>query len=162
MHEYLDTSTKEYLERSCGRCFSSEDGKAVICYLTLPCQTAEWDTRLDSGCGDSGYYYGRSATSMLIDCNSFHLIEEHRRRFARAMLRLGLRPSVHPSQLQKNLSAISTNSKSSSSKRAPLVTPSEGESRKEKEDAVTKRISDLEQSQWPKLMLLASQTISQP
>ncbi|KAI4738869.1 hypothetical protein E4T50_10658 [Aureobasidium sp. EXF-12298] len=163
MYENLDTSTIQYLERTDTRYSfgGSETQKATICYLILPSQTAKWDTRLDDSIGD---YYGESANSMLVDRSSLDLSEEHQRRFARAMLRLALKPSVHPSQLQKNLSATSTLGKLPSPKQAPISATDKKVSKKEnaKRDAVTtSRINNLEQSQWPKLMLLASQTVSE-
>jgi hypothetical protein len=167
MHENLDADTIKYLERTDSRYTSggSDTEKATICYLTLPSRTAQWETRLDSASRDSGYYHGESASSMLVDPSSLTLTEGHQRRFARAMLRLALQPSVHPSQLQKDLSATSTIGGPPSPTKVSLSTSNTGGSRKDnaKEDTVTtSRINNLEQSQWPKLMLLASHTYSDP
>jgi hypothetical protein len=164
MQENLDASTIEYMQRTHTRFSFSEAEKATICYLVLPSRTVKWETRFDASSRDSGYYHGESANSMLVDPSSLALTEEHKRRFARAMLRLALQPSVHPSQLQKDLSATSAIDDPPSLKKASLSTSNKKVSKKniEKKDAIiTRRISSLEQSQWPKLMLLTSQTISE-
>lgn len=166
MHETLNTSTINYLKRT-NTCYSSRTRpeKATICYLVLPSRNAQWETRFDEMSEDLGYYHGESAISMLVDRNSLYLTEEHQRRFARAMRRLALKPSVHPSQLQKDISANSTIGNSSSPERTSLSAPTKRGSPQDnaRKDVVTsRRIEDLEQSQWPKLMLLATQTISGP
>ncbi|KAI4723420.1 hypothetical protein E4T48_00304 [Aureobasidium sp. EXF-10727] len=164
MHENLDDSTTEYL-KSTDRRFArsaSDPEKATICYLVLPTQAAQWRVRLDPLCRDSGEYSGDSANSVLIDRSLLDLTEEHQRRFARAMLQLALKPSVHPSQLRGALSAASSSSISSSLplRRVP-VPPTDTDlsvEEKAKRDAMTtKRIKDLETSQWPKLMFLVNQ-----
>jgi hypothetical protein len=99
MHEILDSSTAGYLKRN-DQHYSYRRGpeKATICYLVLPSRTAKWETRLDPSCRGSDYYYGESATSMIVDRSSLDLTEKHQRRFARAMLRLALNHQyTHPS-----------------------------------------------------------------
>ena len=163
MHEILDSSTSAYLKRNNQRySFRSGPEKATICYLVLPSQNASWETHFDPMCEGSDYYHGESATSMLVDRSSLSLTEEHQRRFARAMRRLALKPSVHPSQLQQKLSAVA-NGPSLETTPPVASAPSKVLSEKENEvrDVATKRrIKDLEQSQWPKLMLLSNQTYS--
>jgi hypothetical protein len=165
MHEVLDPSTVQYLRRNNKRyAYRPAPEKATICHLVLPTRTAQWKARLDPDCSMSDYYYGESGSSILVDPNSVAVTEEHQRRFARAMLRLALRPSVHPSQLMQEMSVISTIGNSSPSKEVPRPAPNKDMSEEEKamRDSVTKtRINDLEQSQWPKLMLLSSQTYSE-
>lgn len=168
MHEILDFSTSAYLKRNNQRySFRSRPQKATICYVVLPSQNAQWKTLFDPMCEDSDYYHGESSTSMLVDRSSLNLTQEHQRRFARAMRKLGLKPSVHPSQLQQELSATSAvdnglplegspRSASASSK------DESGEENDVRDVATKRRIKDLEQSQWPKLMLLSNQTYSDP
>jgi hypothetical protein len=170
MHENLDADTIEYLNRTDTRHArgGSATEKATICYLVLPSQTAQWKTRLDADCIDSDYFYGQSGSSMLVDRSSLDLTAEHQRRFVRAMMQLALKPSVHPSQLQNNLSATPTLDDPPSPKKVAQSTPikknkkvsKKGSSKKDKITA--RRINNLEQSQWPKLMLLARQTVSEP
>jgi hypothetical protein len=163
MYENLDASTIKYLERTDDRYSKgmSETTKATICYLTLPSQSARWATQPKESPEGDDCYHAESASSMLVDRSSLDLTDEHRRRFARAMLRLALKPSVHPSQLQKSLSAASTINNLSPPQQSS--TPNKDLSEEEiakREIVTTRRITQLEQSQWPKLMLLASQTIS--
>lgn len=166
MHEILDSDTTKYLKRTNQRYhFRSGPEKATICYLVLPYQNALWETHFDPMCEGSDCYYGESATSMLVDRSSLNLTEEHQRRFARAMRRLALKPSVHPSQLQDVLSATSAISycpspEQTTSSASNKDLPEKGN---EEEDlATTRRINNLEQSQWPKLMLLSDQIYSEP
>ncbi|KAH0359889.1 hypothetical protein KCU65_g9716, partial [Aureobasidium melanogenum] len=165
MHENLDTTTTEYLKRT--KRFSHtmfDPQQATICYLILPTRAAQWGARVDPDCGFSGDLFGFSANSMLVDSDSLSLTEERQRRFARVMLRLALKPSVHPSQLRAALSAAPAISSSSSPLRqVPFPTTDGNLSVKEKakRDAATKkRIKDLEASHWPKLMLLVDQNYS--
>lgn len=165
MHEILDSPTADYMKRN-DRHYSYRRGpdKATICYLVLPSRTAKWETRLDPLCRGFDYYYGKSATSMIVDRNSLDLTEKNQRRFARAMLRLALKPSVHPSQLQQELSATSTIDNSLLPKQIPRPGSNKEVSEKEKEVrdlATTRRINDAEQSQWPKLMLLSHHIYSE-
>jgi hypothetical protein len=166
MHETLDPSTVEYLKSTEDRySYRSEPEKVTVCYLILPSRTAHWETLLDPALADCGRYQGVSASSMLVDRSSLDLTSEHQRRFARAMLRLALKPSVHPSQLQDNLSAASTIGNSPSLKPSPRPASNKEVSGKDEIDpdtVTTKRIKDLEQSQWPKLMLLASHSCHDP
>jgi hypothetical protein len=167
MFETLHESTVKYLERNHNRSsrYGRENQKATICYLTLPSRTAKWKTHLEDLFGGSDYFSGDSARSMLVDPSSLVLTEEQQRRFIRGMLHLALRPSVHPSQLKQDLSANSTISNSLPSKKASQSAPSEDAPKEEsvRGDAVIKkRIKDLEQSKWPKLMLLSSHTIEGP
>ncbi|KAG9630540.1 hypothetical protein KCU95_g12475, partial [Aureobasidium melanogenum] len=162
MHENLDTPTIEYLKRT--KRFSHKMGnpeRATICYLILPTRAAQWGTRIDPECGFSGDLFGSSANSMLVDCSSLSLTEEHQRRFARAMLRLALKPSGHPSQLRGALSAASAMSTSSSPLRQVPFPTTDGdlfvEEKTKRDTATKKRIKDLEASHWPKLMLLVDQ-----
>jgi hypothetical protein len=102
---------------------------------------------------------------MLVDPSSLTLTEEHQRRFARAVLQLALKPSGHPSQLTQEMSATSTIGNSSLLKKIPRSASNKEVSEEEqarRDSATRKRISDLEQSKWPKLMLLSSQTYSEP
>lgn len=157
MHGNLDPSIIKYLERSDKRHSSGgpETEKATICYLILPSSTEQWETRPDKTCEHSEYCWGESATSILVDRSSLALTDAQQRRFTRAMRRLDLKPSVHPSQLQKAPSGSSTTGAPAS------VGKSVSEEEETKEDSViTKRIKDLQQSEWPKLMLLASQSFS--
>lgn len=164
MHEVLDASTAGYLKRNDELyAYGNQPEKATICYLVLPPRTAQWETRCDEESKNSGYYHGESASSVLVDPNSLVLSEEHQRRFARAMLQLTLEPSVHPSQLKQEMSATSTIGASSSPKKTPSPAYNKDSSEEEKaarDSVIRKRISSLEQSQWPKLMLLTSQTYS--
>jgi hypothetical protein len=170
MHENLDDDTIEYLDTTHTR-YSNGDSptqKATICYLVLPSRTAQWGTRLDADCIDNDYLCGESGSSMLVDRSSLDLTAEHQRRFARAMMRLALKPSVHPSQLQQNLSATPTLDDPTSPKNAPHSTSNKKNTKSskkgnsKKDDATTRRIKNLEQSHWPKLMLLARQVVSEP
>jgi hypothetical protein len=77
------------------------------------------------------YYYGESVSSILVDPNSVALTEEHQRRFARAMLRLALEPSVHPSQLMQEMSVTSTLGNPSSPKKVPRPAPNKDMSEEE-------------------------------
>ncbi|KAH0274306.1 hypothetical protein KCU91_g5350, partial [Aureobasidium melanogenum] len=165
MHENLDTTTTEYLKRI--KRFSHtmcDPQKATICYLILPTRAAQWGTRIGPDYGFSGDFSGSSANSMLVDSDSLSLTEERQRRFARVMLRLALKPSVHPSQLRGALSAAPAISSSSSPLRQlPFPTTDGNLSVKEKTKrnaATKKRIKDLEASHWPKLMLLVDQNYS--
>jgi hypothetical protein len=166
VHEVLDPSTVQYLKRNNER-YASRPApeKATICHLVLPTRTAQWKTRLDPDCSMSDYYHGESGSSILVDPNSVALTEEHQRRFARAMLRLDLRPSVHPSQLMQEISVTSTIGSIPSSKAIPHYTPikdmSEDEEDAMRDRVIKMRLNDLEQSQWPKLMLLSSQIYSE-
>jgi hypothetical protein len=165
MHEILDSSAAQYLKKNDKRYYyRAEPEKATICYLILPSRTGQWETRCDEESRNSGYYHGQSASSMLVDPSSVNLTEEHKRRFARVMLRLNLKPSVHPSQLKQGLSATSTVGNSSSQKKVPrsaLNKDVSGEDKAPSDSATKKRINNLEQSQWPKLMLLSSQTYAE-
>ncbi|KAH0347941.1 hypothetical protein KCU83_g6518, partial [Aureobasidium melanogenum] len=138
--------------------------KATICYLILPTRAAQWRTRIDSDWAFSGELSGSSANSVLVDCSSLSLTEEHQPRFARVMLRLALKPSVHPSQLRGALSAASAMSTSTSPLRQvpfPTTNGNPSVEEKTKRDAATKkRTKDLEASRWPKLMLLVDQSYS--
>ncbi|KAG9518736.1 hypothetical protein KCV07_g5331, partial [Aureobasidium melanogenum] len=161
MHENLDSSTIAYLKGNVERYSHNKafPEKATICYLVLPTQSAQWKLRLDPISRESGDYFGESASSMLLDRNSLDLTEEHQKRFARVMLRLALKPSVHPSQLYKTLSATSSIGDSSSLRQIPLPAANENASAeaREKKDAITtRRIQALDESQWPKLMFLVS------
>ncbi|KAH0274241.1 hypothetical protein KCU91_g5400, partial [Aureobasidium melanogenum] len=165
MHERLDTPTTDYLKRT--KRFSHRTGnpeKATICYLILPTRAAQWRTRIDSDWAFSGELSGSSANSVLVDCSSLSLTEEHQPRFARVMLRLALKPSVHPSQLRGALSAASAMSTSTSPLRQvpfPTTNGNPSVEEKTKRDAATKkRTKDLEASRWPKLMLLVDQSYS--
>ncbi|KAH0016090.1 hypothetical protein KCU78_g7975, partial [Aureobasidium melanogenum] len=160
MHENLDASTIAYLKGNVER-YSHKvtcPEEATICYLILPTQSAQWKVRLDPISRDSGEYYGESASSMLVDRNSLDLTEGHQKRFAQAMLRLALKPSVHPSQLYKTLSATSFIG-NSSLRQFPLPAANEKvsiEERKKRDAITTKRIKSLDESQWPKLMFLVN------
>lgn len=160
MHENMDASTITYLKGNVER-YSHKVScpeKATICYLILPTQSAQWNVRLDPYSRDSGDYYGESASSMLVDRNSLELTGEHQQRFARAMLRLALKPSAHPSQLYKTLSATSSIG-NSSLRQVPLPAAHENistEERKKRDAITTKRIKFLDESQWPKLMFLVN------
>ncbi|CAD0097861.1 unnamed protein product [Aureobasidium mustum] len=153
-------STTEYLNRTDKRykIAASDPEKATICYLVLPTQAAQWEVQLDPMCSSTDSVFGSSASSILVDRNSMSLTEDHQRRFARALLHLGLKPSVHPSQLRGALSATSTVSNSSTpSRQVPFPTTNQNVSFEEKtkrDAATTERIKGLEKSQWPKLMLL--------
>ncbi|KAH0293245.1 hypothetical protein M436DRAFT_81144 [Aureobasidium namibiae CBS 147.97] len=166
MHETLDSSTIKYLQRTDTRYSSrSRPEKTTICLLVLPSRNAQWKTRLDESSEDFEYYHGESVISMLVDRKSLNLTDKHQRRFARALCRLALEPSVHPSQFQKELSANSTIDNPWSLEQTSLsaLTKKGSEQDNAQRDAVTtRRIKDLEQSQWPKLMFLATQTISGP
>ncbi|KAK6006155.1 hypothetical protein QM012_006565 [Aureobasidium pullulans] len=160
MHENLNTSTIAYLKSNVPR-YSYEvtcPEKATICYLILPTQSAQWTVRLDPNSIDSGEYYGESASSMLVDRNSLDLNQEHQKRFARAMLRLGLKPSVHPSQLYKTLSATSSVGDSTFRQVPPPAADKNAstEERKKRDAITTERIRSLNESQWPKLMFLVN------
>ncbi|KAI5196760.1 hypothetical protein E4T42_02390 [Aureobasidium subglaciale] len=162
MCENLSDSTKKYL-CDCDERFSkvhSDPEKVAICYLVLPSRSTKWEVRLDPISRESGSYYGESATSMLVDRNSLDLTEEHQQRFARAMSRLALKPSVHPSQLQTTLLASCSMTASSPSlmqypRRAKKEQPS-AEDIEKKHTAITGRIRDMEKTHWPKLMLLVN------
>lgn len=160
MHENLDAYTITYLKGNVER-YSHKVAcpeKAMICYLILPTQSAQWNVRLDPSPRDSGDYYGESASSMLVDRNSHELTEEHQQRFAQAMLRLALKPSAHPSQLYNTLSATSTLD-NSSLRQVPLPAANQNvstEERKKRDAITTKRIKSLNESQWPKLMFLVN------
>lgn len=166
MHEILDCATAGYIKRHDPRYhFRSSPEKATICYLILPSQNARWEANLDEDSANAGYYHSESATSILVNRSSLDLTEEHQRRFARAMRKLALKPSVHPSQLQQELFATSTTGSRPSLKQGPHSASSKNVSEKHNEvrdHATTKRIKDLEQSQWPKLMLLSSHVFSEP
>jgi hypothetical protein len=166
MHENLDPSTFQYLKRNNGRyAYRTGPEKATLCYLVLPSRAAQWETRPDDDALSSGYYSGESGSSMLVDPSSLALTEEHQRRFAREVLQLALKPSVHPSQLTQEMSATSPIGNFSLLKKIPRSAPNKEVSEEEqarRDSATRKRISDLEQSKWPKLMLLSSQTYSEP
>lgn len=157
MEENLDDATIEYLQRTDERYSYNmfEPEKAMICYLTLPPQTAKWDVRLDRDCDD---FYGDSASSMMIDRNSLDLTEEHQRLFARAMSRLALKPSAHPSQLRTTLSATPAVASSSLTRASSSATNGDTLAKEEtrKDAKITKRVKALNESQWPKLMCLVN------
>ncbi|THX52019.1 hypothetical protein D6D06_07013 [Aureobasidium pullulans] len=161
MQENLDRQTTCYL-KDYEKLFSetySELQQATICYLVIPTQTAQWNMRFNSLFGPNERF-GESANSMLLDRNSLDPTEEHQQRFARAMRQLGLKPSVHPSQLQTALSAAPPITASSSLRQTTVhkvIMKKSDEEVEKKHAAINKRIRDLEQSQWPKLMLLFSQ-----
>lgn len=160
--ENLDETAADYL-MSHDKAFAKsyrELHQATICYLVIPSKAARWKARLDPILLDSGEIFGESTNSMLLDRNSLDPTEEHQQRFARAMRQLGLKPSVHPSQLQTALSAAPPITASSSLRQTTVhkvIMKKSDEEVEKKYAAINKRIRDLEQSQWPKLMLLFSQ-----
>lgn len=111
MHENLGDDITNYLCRNDKR-FSSDHHSpehATICYLTLPTEAVEYKAVLDRLCreGFGDVYYGRSGKSVLVTPESLDMTEAHRKRFARAMKLLSLRPSVHPTQLHGTISGFS-------------------------------------------------------
>ncbi|THY48373.1 hypothetical protein D6C98_06761 [Aureobasidium pullulans] len=161
MQETLDETVAGYLMSHDKAFFRSdrELQQATICYLVIPSKAARWKVRLDPMSMDSCDYFGESANSMLLDRNSLDPTEEHQQRFARAMRQLALKPSVHPSQLQTALSAAPPINASSPLTQTTVHKAIKKKSEKEvkkRDAAMTNRIRDLEQSQWPKLMFLVN------
>ncbi|OBW69708.1 MAG: Exoribonuclease family protein [Aureobasidium pullulans] len=159
--ETLDETAADYL-MSHDKAFAKsyrEFHQATICYLVIPSKAARWKARLDPILLDSGEIFGESTNSMLLDRNSLDPTEEHQQRFARAMRQLALKPSVHPSQLQTALSAappINASSPLTQTTVHRIIEKKSDEEVKKRDAAMTKRIRDLEQSQWPKLMFLVN------
>jgi hypothetical protein len=162
-HENLSKHSANYLRNNVKR-FShprSNPKQATICYLAMPTQAAQWSVLLAPPFSEGDSYYGESANAMLVDHASLISTEARRQRFARAMRRLALKPSVHPSQFKHMLSAEIPGARSSELRQMPFRQAKEKllstEETARMDAATTKRIHDLEMSEWPKLMLLVDQ-----
>ncbi|THY11734.1 hypothetical protein D6D02_05591 [Aureobasidium pullulans] len=163
--ENLDETAADYL-KSHDKAFAksyTDFYQATICYLVIPSKAARWKVRLDPTLLDSGEIFAESTNSMLLDRNSLDPTEERQQRFARAMRQLALKPSVHPSQLKTALSAappINASSPLTQTTARRVIEKKSAEEVKKRDAAMTNRIRDLEQSQWPKLMLLVNHVCS--
>jgi hypothetical protein len=102
MHENMDIETGQYLQRTdCRIPEGRMPNQVTICYLTLPSARAVMHTMIDYGCGDSGYAAGSSGKSLLVEPKSLGLTASQKKQFIVCMSSLGLKVSVHPSQLRK-------------------------------------------------------------
>jgi hypothetical protein len=102
MHENMDIETGQYLQRTDYRIPKGRvPNQVTIRYLKLPSTHAVTHTRIDYGCGDSGYAAGASGKSMLVEPKSLGLTASQKKQFSVCMSFLSLQVSVHPSQLRE-------------------------------------------------------------
>jgi hypothetical protein len=113
MHENMDVETGQYLQRTDHHIPKGRiPNQVTICYLKLPSSHAVIHTVIDYGCGDSGYAAGTSGKSMLVEPQSLALTASQKKQFIICMKSLGLKVSVHPSQLRRGFGPTSSQIKS--------------------------------------------------
>ena len=145
--------------------------KTTICYLILPTRMASEDSTChDLYAGEDAAIDGASVMSTVIDPSDLIITEKQRLRFGRALKLLGLKPFVHFTQLRSNVPASLCRLHSITDGEELIRLKVKMEERvKRKQNMrnlllplLTRYLTELEKSRWPKLMSLVTSNFSYP
>lgn len=159
-HHRIPNNQRELRDYAAG---SDHPAETTICYLTLPAIVATEDNR-DGVDTEQTNVFRDSTMSAFLDITSLTITDKQSARFGRAMQILGLKPCIHFTQLSNTLAAVST---AGSERHLLTRNPKQKSLRRfyeelyyeENQESVAKakeRAKKLENSQWPRLVVFAS------
>lgn len=139
------------------------DLQTIVCYLTLPKKQVTPPVFAFSQ--DEKEYYGRGSLeavqSCFVEIPTADEQAKRKRQFSKAMSALGLKPYVHPSQLQRTIST-SGDPETKTEQPSGTVNGSEdgnGPQGKDSETSTASRPAG-EMATWPRLIQMVSATMS--